>query len=350
MSTTDLPDPLTPPDCDLRDFRFMPLDVVRLRDSQAAALSDAEAFRACVLSWCASWHQVPAGSLPDDDAALSILLGYGRTVAYWRELRAAGGLRGWVKCSDGRLYHPTVCEKANEAWRKKVAQRDRSRKGNAARWGQGRATNSADQGMSSASEGSEEEQHGLHMRSKEDGGTVQEGGETDPVRSPSPSPSDLVGRAENDVGMNNAHKCAPEIPQASLGDGETLQQGSNIHPSRTGYDPKGQRQGEEERDIYCSSSTKPEQSAKDVAADFDTFWVAYPRKVGKDRAERAYRAARKRATAAVILAALRSHRWSEDPQFIPYPATWLNGGHWQDEASSSGAPTRQPGRSYAGCL
>ena len=45
-----LPDPLTPPDCDLRDFGFMPVDVVRLRDSHAAALPDAEAFRACVLS------------------------------------------------------------------------------------------------------------------------------------------------------------------------------------------------------------------------------------------------------------------------------------------------------------
>lgn len=130
-----LPDPMTAPDCDLRDFPYMPLDVLRLRDSGAAALADPEAFRACVLAWCASWHQVPAASLPDDDAALSVLLGYGRTVTAWRKVRKAGGLHGWVKCSDGRLYHPVVADKAREAWSRKEAQRERSRKGNQARWG-----------------------------------------------------------------------------------------------------------------------------------------------------------------------------------------------------------------------
>lgn len=123
-SVTD-PDPMTPADCDLRDFAYMPLDVLRLRDSGAAALANPEAFRACVLAWCASWHQVPAASLPDDDAALSVLLGYGRTVAAWSKVRKAGGLHGWVKCSDGRLYHPVVADKAREAW--KVALRLRGR-------------------------------------------------------------------------------------------------------------------------------------------------------------------------------------------------------------------------------
>lgn len=118
---TDLqhwPAPLTPPDCDLRDFAFMPLDVARLRDSDLAIQVGAEEFRAAVLLWCAAWHQVPAASLPDDDKALAALAGYGRVVAEWRKHRE-GALYGWVKCDDGRLYHPVVAEKARDAWQAK---------------------------------------------------------------------------------------------------------------------------------------------------------------------------------------------------------------------------------------
>ena len=104
----------------------MQLDVLRLRDSDLAAIVDAEVFRAAILSWCVAWHQVPAASLPDDDAALCRLLGYGRDLKGWQKVRAGGALRGYVKCSDGRLYHRVVAEKANDAWQKKRAQRDRT--------------------------------------------------------------------------------------------------------------------------------------------------------------------------------------------------------------------------------
>lgn len=117
--------PLVPAEVDLRDFAFMPLDVVRLRDSGLAAKATGDEFRAAVLLWCASWHQVPAASLPDDDAELSSLAGYGRVVKEWKRVRQ-GALRGWIKCDDGRLYHPTVAEKARESWRGKLEQRWRS--------------------------------------------------------------------------------------------------------------------------------------------------------------------------------------------------------------------------------
>jgi hypothetical protein len=123
--TDRLPEPLTPADCDLRDFAFMPLDVVRLRDSDLAATETAEAFRAAVLLWCASWHQLPAASLPDDDRVLANLAGYGRVVKEWQKERE-GALRGWVKCEDGRLYHPVVAEKARDSWRGKLEQRWRT--------------------------------------------------------------------------------------------------------------------------------------------------------------------------------------------------------------------------------
>ena len=130
------PEPLTPPDCDVRSFPYMPLDVARLRDSDLAALPDPEARWANVIGWAASWHQVPAASLPNDDAALARLLGYGRDVAAWAKVRAAGGLRGWLPCSDGRLYHPVVAEKALAAWAKRRKQSALALR----RWGAGDAT------------------------------------------------------------------------------------------------------------------------------------------------------------------------------------------------------------------
>lgn len=118
----EFPLPLTPPDCDLRDFAFMPLDVVRLRDSDISAISSGDEFRCAVLIWCASWHQVPASSIPDEDIILAQLAGFGRVVKEWKKVKE-GALRGWIKCADGRLYHPVVAEKANEAWRAKLEQR-----------------------------------------------------------------------------------------------------------------------------------------------------------------------------------------------------------------------------------
>lgn len=135
MSTETLPAPLVPDDVDLTDFRFMPLEVARLLDSEIMALENAEAFRAGVASWCKGWHQVPAASLPNDDGALCKTLGYGRDLKTWAKLRKAGALRGWVLCADGRLYHPVVAEKALEAWLEKLAQRLSSGAGNAKRWG-----------------------------------------------------------------------------------------------------------------------------------------------------------------------------------------------------------------------
>lgn len=124
--TETRPAPLAPAEVDLRDFAFMPLDVLRLRDSDLSCVEDAEVFRCAVLSWCVAWHQTPAASLPDDDTLLSRLLGFGRDVKGWKRIRAAGGLRGWIECDDGRLYHPVVAEKARDAWRGKLEQRWRT--------------------------------------------------------------------------------------------------------------------------------------------------------------------------------------------------------------------------------
>lgn len=122
------PDPLTPADCDLKDFPFMPLDVSRLRDSELASNETPEACWAAVLLWSASWHQVPAGSMPNDEMWIATQARYairGKIDKAWKDVRA-GALRGWVECTDGRLYHPVVAEKARDAWKAKLEQRWRT--------------------------------------------------------------------------------------------------------------------------------------------------------------------------------------------------------------------------------
>lgn len=136
MITPSLPDPLVAAEVDLRDFQYMELDVRVLRDSRFAAQVSGDAFRAGVLLWCAAWHQVPCGSLPDDDVELTALSGCGRFIKEWKKIRDEA-LLGFVKCSDGRLYHEAVCAKATQGWASKLRHHydracDRLRKANKA--------------------------------------------------------------------------------------------------------------------------------------------------------------------------------------------------------------------------
>lgn len=74
---------------------------------------------------------------------------------------------------------------------------------------------------------------------------------------------------------------------------------------------------------------------------FAKFWSAYPRKVGKDAASKAF--AKRRPTPALLdlmLTAISRQRETEQwqrnrGQFIPHPSTWLNEGRWQDEDDES---------------
>lgn len=115
--------PPVPPDLDLRDFQFMPLDVMRLVDSDLTAIATGEEFKAAVILWCKAWHQVPASSLPDDERMLAHLSGYGRDLKGWKKVKSVA-LRGFERCSDGRLYHAVIAEKAAEAGRAKAARHE----------------------------------------------------------------------------------------------------------------------------------------------------------------------------------------------------------------------------------
>lgn len=69
-------------------------------------------------------------------------------------------------------------------------------------------------------------------------------------------------------------------------------------------------------------------------AAFDAFWTAYPRKVGKPNARRAFDSAMARAPAETITAG--AERYRDDPNrdraYTAHPTTWLNRDGWDDEA------------------
>lgn len=129
---SDLPDPLVPAEVDLTDFGYMPLDIRRLLTSETwiEAADDPKIGHASVCLWCESWHQVPAASLPANDKVLARLAMCDAKT--WARIRTKV-LAGWVKCSDGLLYHPVVAEKARESWKVKLAQRARTRAATEAR-------------------------------------------------------------------------------------------------------------------------------------------------------------------------------------------------------------------------
>jgi hypothetical protein len=127
---TDLPEPLVPAEVDLRDFSQMFMDIDRVLKSETWMLGTSDEKAASVTLWWESWHQVPAGSLPSNDRVLSKLSG----AEQWRKSREMV-LKNWQPCSDGRLYHPVVAEKALEAWLEKLAAAISGAEGNAKRWG-----------------------------------------------------------------------------------------------------------------------------------------------------------------------------------------------------------------------
>ena len=92
------------------------------------------------------------------------------------------------------------------------------------------------------------------------------------------------------------------------------------------------------------SPSKEEQAPRLAPLEerFSRFWEAYPRKRAKDDAKRRWMSLKpSEALLEVMLAAIdeqnKSAEWKkEGGKFIPYPATWLNRGQWNDELTPQG--------------
>jgi hypothetical protein len=134
-----------------------------------------------------------------------------------------------------------------------------------------------------------------------------------------------------------------------------LPEPEKLNPSETVPEPLlNQEQEQEQEKETCASGesrvadlpAKKAERERVTAELFAEFWTAYPRKRAKDEALKAF-ARRKpdRDLLGAMLAALAKQSASEDWQrdegkFIPYPATWINGGRWLDEVHGQAVDDR----------
>lgn len=132
--TEPLPAPPIAADADLSGYDFMPLHGDRLRSSDTNGRATDAEFRAAINLWWSAWKQVPAASLPDDDVILCKLADLGRDLRSWRKVKAVA-MSNFVKCSDGRFYHPFLAAEAARAWELRLKARAKGIAGNAKRWG-----------------------------------------------------------------------------------------------------------------------------------------------------------------------------------------------------------------------
>ena len=106
----------------------------------------------------------------------------------------------------------------------------------------------------------------------------------------------------------------------------------------TGNLPPGIREAREET---CAAAEQTEESKKEAQTllqkRFDLFWAAYPKKVGKKDAQKAWKNAKvntdlfDKIMAAVGKARITTQWLREGGRYIPNPSTWLNEGRWDDE-------------------
>lgn len=101
--------------------------------------------------------------------------------------------------------------------------------------------------------------------------------------------------------------------------------------------------------IVKRESDKPLALSSAADEDFQKFWSAYPKKVGKQTAKKAFQ--KVDVPLDVLLEALdqqkRLAQWKKDGgQYIPNPATWLNQRRWEDEITTGGDAGGDPFRQY----
>lgn len=116
-------------------------------------------------------------------------------------------------------------------------------------------------------------------------------------------------------------------------------------------EPRNRKEPSENRQRRSTSLASLAQHQRD---GFDRFWTAYPRHEGKQAAMKAWRKLGPDPPLAAILAALawqcQLARWVNEPEFIPHPATYLNGRRWEDERPARTAPLTQNAASIAAFL
>lgn len=116
-------------------------------------------------------------------------------------------------------------------------------------------------------------------------------------------------------------------------------------PERTTDVPNEEQQmfpqEEQERDHL----TRPLKKDIDHQVEFDQFWLAYPRRVARGAAEKAFAKARSIVGLDVILGGVENYKLHK-PEYADWAhaSTWLNQKRWSDDYGNEGTGNRNNGR------
>ena len=118
-------------------------------------------------------------------------------------------------------------------------------------------------------------------------------------------------------------------------------------PKRHNKEKEEDKEKDNDKDEEITAASPPTRAK---SSDFDLFWQAYPKKVGKEAARKAF--GRVKAPLESLLTAIErqkcGNQWlTENGRFIPNPATWLNQGRWEDDVTFA-APTAKLGYGVQG--
>lgn len=112
-------------------------------------------------------------------------------------------------------------------------------------------------------------------------------------------------------------------------------------------EPNKSPESESESESDTESESERDNDARareEVTKRFDRFWAAYPKKIAKKDAEKAFRKLDPDdGLLAAMMASLdrwkMSEQWTRDgTAYVPNPATWLNGERWKDEVPPPSRP------------
>lgn len=135
-------------------------------------------------------------------------------------------------------------------------------------------------------------------------------------------------------------------------DDAALQKSTVIHresPPESNPNPESKSKSESKSEENTAGAQAP-PAAPTPETKFDLFWQAYPKKVGKEAARKAF--SRVKVPIESLLTAIErqkcGNQWlTENGRFVPNPATWLNQGRWEDDVTST-APAAKPGYGVQG--
>lgn len=133
---------------------------------------------------------------------------------------------------------------------------------------------------------------------------------------------------------------------AAIARGETVEPVQPLFPAKSIPQVAPTAEPQQET-ASVAEQPKPKRLAKVIQIDsFEEFYAAYPRKVGRGQAEKAYRTALKSTTHEEIMQGLNAqipklNRTGQ--QYRPHPATWLNGRRWEDETGIPNDPNNDGG-------